>query len=300
MARPPHFSRFVLQAATLVVLPLAQVQAQAPAPEATRFVLQNGRSIPISAVVINGANLDIKAASDGFSPGTNIPLASVDHVYGTKPEGINQGIALLLSGKHDEARKLLTPIVAAEKITAKFPGNFWVEAARGLLLAESLRGDATTCTTLGRDISDATPEPGSDPFIGLSKALLMPALTTKAADREVALRDLTTDAQPAEVAGYASYFRGCLLIEEKRKPEALEAFLATPCLYPSAGLVVTAASELKAAELLVELKRPEEALALATSAARGATGTVLAEEAKKRIDSLKVTEASQTTESNPK
>ena len=54
------------------------------------------------------------------------------------------------------------------------------------------------------------------------------------------------------------------------------------------------------ADLLVELKRPDESLALANSAARGAPGTVIAEDAKKRIESLKTsnTDASQNTESN--
>ncbi len=294
MARPPHFTRSVLLAVALATPTLAQAQ------DGSRFVLQNGRSIPISAVSVSGNNLSVTAAADGFNPGQTIPLSSVDHVYGTKPAGINQGLALLLTGKHEDARRLLTPIVAAEKITAKYPGNYWVEAARALLLAESLRGDAPTCTALGKEISDATPEQGNDPFIGLSKALLMPALTTKASDREVALRDLMIESQPADVAAFASYFRGNLLIEEKRKPEALEAYLTTPCLYPSAGLVITAACEVKAADLLLEMKRPDEALALANSATRGAPGTVIAEEAKKRIESLKTStdDASQNTESN--
>lgn len=293
MARPHLTSRLTLLAATLAAVFPASAQ------EATRFVFQNGRSVPITAAAINGDKLEIKAAAEGFSPGQSFPLASVDHVYGVKPAGINQGLALLLTGKQDDARRLLTPIVASEKVTAKFPGNFWVEAARALLLAEALRGDSTVCTALAKDIADATPEQGTDPFAPLSKAILMPALTTKASDREVAYRDLLIDTQPADVSGYASYFRACLLVEEKRKPEALEAFLTTPCLYPSAGLVITAACELKAADILIEMKRPDEALALANSAARGAAGTVLAEEAKKRIDSLKVTtDASPTTESN--
>lgn len=294
MARTLHISRSVLLAAMLAAPTLASAQ------EGTRFVLQNGRSIPITAVTVSGNNLNVTAAAEGFNPGQTIPLASVDHVYGTKPAGINQGLALLLTGKHEDARRLLTPIVASEKLTAKFPGNYWVEAARALLLAEALRGDATTCNALGKEISDATPEQGTDPFIGLSKALLMPALTTKASDREVALRDLMIESQPADVAAFASYFRGNLLIEEKRKPEALEAYLTSPCLYPSAGLVITAACEIKAADLLLELKRPDESLALATSAARSAPGTVIAEEAKKRLESLKTsnTDASQNTESN--
>lgn len=293
MARPHLLSRPLVLAAALAAISPASAQ------EATRFVLQNGRSIPITAVAITGDKLEIKAAAEGFTPGQTFPLTSVDHVYGIKPPAINQGIALLLTGKPDDARRLLTPVVASEKITAKFPGNFWVEAARALLLAESLRGDSTVCTALAKEIADATPEQGTDPFSPLSKAILMPALTTKASDREVAYRDLLIDSQPADVAGYASYFRGGLLLEEKRKPEALEAFLTTPCLYPSAGLVITAACELKAADMLIEMKRPDEALALANSAARGAAGTVLAEEAKKRIDSLKVTtDDSPTTESN--
>jgi tetratricopeptide (TPR) repeat protein len=101
------------------------------------------------------------------------------------------------------------------------------------------------------------------------------------------LRDPTTDNHPANVRAYASYFRGNILKKENKKTEALEAFLSIPCLYPSGGLILNAAAELQAADLLAEAKRREEALALAGSALISSAGTLLADEANTRITSLK-------------
>ncbi len=259
----------------------------APAAEAARVVFQNGRSIPIGSLTLQADKLVVQTASDGFNAGQAFPLLSADHIYGEKPAEVNQAVALLLTGKPQEAGKLLEPIVAEHRITAKIPGNFWLEAARTLLLAHAVYGDATECTAIGKEISDATPTQGIDPFVSLGKALLLPALTTKAADRDVALRDLTTDNMPADVCAYASFFRGNLLRKEKRDPEALEAYLAAPCLFPSGGSVLNAAAEIQAAELLAALNRREEAIALLKSAIRDASGTFLADEANKRLESLK-------------
>ena len=122
--------------------------------------------------------------------------------------------------------------------------------------------------------------------MALGKALLLPD-TAKLDDREIALRDLTSDALPADVCAFASFFRGNLYKKGKRPVEALEAYLNVPCLYPSGGLALMAAAEIQAAELLGTLNRREEAILLCRAAARDAVGTTLVQEANKRIESLK-------------
>lgn len=271
--------RTLLLAATLS----AVVHAADPA----RIVFQNGRSIPITAVTLQADKLVVTSAADGFNPGQSFPLLSADHIYGVRPPEVNQAVALLLTGKADEARKMLEPIVAQHRITAKISGNFWLEAARAYLVAQAVYGDATACTAIGREISDATPAQGIDPFVSLGKAILLPRLTTKYEDREVALRALTTNNLPADICAYASFYRGNVCMEEKHPAEALESWLAVPCQFPSGGLIITAAAELKAADALTALGRREEALALVHSALRVSEGTVLAEEAKKRLETLK-------------
>ena len=141
-----------------------------------------------------------------------------------------------------------------------------------------------------------TPSQGIDPFVTLGKVLLMPG-TTKASDRDVAFRDLTTDNLPADVSAYASYYRGNMLNGLKRdadpakalkqNAEALEAYLSVPCLFPSGGMILNAAAELKASEFLVTLGRREEAVALLNSSTRQSPGTLVMANANKRLDSLK-------------
>ena len=218
--------------------------------------------------------------------GQTFPLVSADHIYGDKPVAVNRGIALLLLGKPVEAIALLEPVLASEKITAKIPGNFWMEAAQATLVAHALNNDAAKCTAIGKEISDATPEKGNDPFVSLGTALLLP-MTTKSAERESALKDLTTADQPTVVAAYASFFLGKALNEDKKEKQALESYLAVPCLYPSGGMILTAAAELNAAEYLAALGRREEALALVRSCVRGSVDTMFATEANKRLESLK-------------
>ena len=178
----------------------------------------------------------------------------------------------------------------------KSPGNFWLEAARAALVAYALTGNTAKCTEIGKEISDATPSQGIDPFVSLGKALLLPA-STKVEDRVVALSDLTTDNLPADVAAYASFFRGQLLKGAKRSAdaaeakkqdaEALEAYLMVPCLFPSGGLILNAVAEMNAAEFLVTLGRREEAVALLNSSIRQSPGTLVAADANKRLESLK-------------
>jgi hypothetical protein len=282
MAHPPTTLRFMLVAISLAAGQAVFLHAAEPA----RIVLQNGKSIPITALTLQAEKFVVKTASDGFNPGNSFSAQSVDHVYGIKPPELNQGIALLLTGKPDEARKLLEPIVSEHRITAKIPGNFWFGAARALLVAHAVSGNAAECSAIGKEISDSTPQQGADSIVFLGKALLMPP-STKFEDRDQALQDLTTGTRPADICAYASFFRGELLRKEKRDAEALEAYLSVPCLYPSGGLILNAAAEIQAADLLTALKRRDEARLLLNSALRVSAGTVLAEEANKRVENLK-------------
>ncbi|MES2658725.1 MAG: hypothetical protein V4689_08905 [Verrucomicrobiota bacterium] len=267
----------------LATLPLTVASAQ---DGAARIVFQNGRSVPVSAVAVQGNQIVVNAAADGFNQGQTFPLESADHVYGVKPVEVNRGTALVLTGKPGDALKLLEPVVAQHKMTAKIPGNFWMEAARATLVAYALNGDTAKCAELGKEISDATPQQGIDPFVSLGKALMLPA-STKAADRETAFRDLTTDNLPTAVCAYASLFRANVLKEAKKDAEALEAYLMVPCLFPSGGMILNATAELNAAEHLTTLGRREEAVALLQSSVRESSGTLVAAEANKRLESLK-------------
>lgn len=282
MTSSSNLFRTALLACAAVMLPCSWASAAEP----TRIVFQNGRSAPISALTLQGDKLVVTAAVDGFLPGQAFPLAIADHVYGAKPTSLNPAIALLLTGKSSEALKLLEPIVAEQRITAKIAGNFWLEAARAALVAYAVDGNAAKCTEIGKEISDATAAQGIDPFVSLGKALMMPT-TTKVADKEVAFRDLTTGNLPADVAAYASIYRGNVLKESKRNAEALEAYLMVPGLYPTGGLILNGFAELNASELLVALNRREEAIALLNSSVRDSADTLLAVEANKRLESLK-------------
>ncbi len=274
--------RSALLACTAALLPLSWASAAEP----IRVVFQNSRSIPLDAVSIQGENLVVKTAADGFNPGQSFPLATADHIFGERPEGVNAGIALVLNGKAGEALKLLEPVVASQRTSARIPGNHWMEAAKAALIAYALDGNTVKCNEIGKEISDATPAQGIDPFVSLGKALLLPA-SSKVEARETALKDLTTDNLPADVAAYASFFRGNLLKGAKRTEEALESYLMVPCLYPAGGMIINAAAEIQAAEILAGLNRREEAVALLGSAVRDSAGTLLSADANKRLESLK-------------
>jgi hypothetical protein len=256
------------------------------AAEPTQIVLQNGRSIPLAALTLQGDKLVVQTEIEGFKVGQTLPLQSADHVYGERPAALNQAIALLLTGKPKDAQKLLEPVVTEHRITAKIPGNFWLEAARVLLVTRALNGDSADCIEIGKEISEATPAQGIDPFVTLGKALLITS-TVKADERTAALRDLTSGTMPVDVCAYAAFFRANIFKKEKRNSELLEAYLTVPCLFPAGGLILTAAAEIQAADLLTADGRREEAKALLKSAIREAAGTHLVEEANKRLESLK-------------
>ena len=310
---PLHARRTLLAGAAGLALAIAQTQAQAapaaPAKPATpakpaaataaliqpgsgvpvQIVLQNGVALPLSAVTLKGDKFEVKADIAGyFEAGATIAFDKVDHVFGDKPAAINQGIALILTGKPVEGRKLLIPVLEENKDSAKLPGNFWLEAARASLVANGLEGAAPQCNSLGKEIADATPAAGPDPFLALSKALLLHA-TVKVADREAALRAQTTDAQPADVCAYASYFLGGLLRSDNRNEEALDAYLAVSCLFPSGGMVINGVAQMKAAEILTSLdsKRRPEAVALVQCAVRNTKDTPARELADKLLESIK-------------
>lgn len=273
------FSRTILLSLTL--LGPAAIAAEAP-----QIVFKNGRSVPLATVSLQGPNLVIVTPSEGYSAGQTLPFESADHVYGERPEAVGQAIALLLIGKPGEATKLLEPVLAVHQPTAKIPGNFWVEAARASLVAYMLDGKAPKAEAIGKEISDATPAQGIDPFVQLGKALAFTP-STKIEDRISALKDLTTDDQPATVAAYATFLKAKLLRDAKRDPEALESFLTVTGVYPTGSIFLNAAAEVNAADILSNMSRREEAIALLNSASRNAKGTVIADEAKRRLDSLK-------------
>jgi len=261
----------------------AQPLASGVAPQ---IVLQDGVALPLAAVALNGDKFEVKTEVGRFAVGTTIPVASVDHVFGDKPAAINQAIALVLLGKPTEARKLLVPVLAEHKDSAKLPGNFWVEAARVTLVANGVEGAAPQCDILGKEISEATPAPGPDPFIDLAKALLLHK-TVKIADREAALKAQTTDAQPADVCAYASFFLAGLLQGENRNDEALETYLAVPCLFPSGGMVINGVAQFKAAEFLTAAGRRTEAVDLVKSAMRFTKDTAARDQANDLYNSIK-------------
>ncbi len=259
------------------------------AAEPARIIFQNGKSIPITAVTLQGDKLVVTADIDGFKEKDALPLQFANYVFGEKPAEINQAIASMLMDRLQatQAQSILEPIVAQHQATAQIPGNFWIDAAKALLLSFALSGDATACNAIGKEISDATPTQGVDPFVALGKALLVNPLA-KLEEREAALRAQTTDNLPAEVCAYASYFRGILLAKEKQDAKALEAFLMVTCIYPSGGMIINSAAEIQAADLMSAASKHEEALKLATSALRSSIGTKLLEdEANKRLESLK-------------
>ncbi len=278
MTSSPHFFRAALLCCA--------VSLPASAAEPVRLVFQNGSSIPVAAVGIQGETVVVKAAESGYAVGQTFPMASVDHVYGDKPAELNPAISLLLSGNQRDALKLLEPILASQKVSAKIPGNFWLEAARAALVAYAVDGNSARTTEIGKEIADATPAQGIEPFAALGKALLMPASSELEA-RLGLLSDLTTEDSPTDLAAYASFYRGNLLKAAKRNADALEAYLMVPCLYPAGGSILNAAAELNASELLLAINRRDEAVELLKSALHDGAGTMLAAEANKRLESTK-------------
>ncbi len=277
-----HLIRSFVTIVSVALLPLGVATAAEP----LKLVFQNGRSIPLAAVSVQADTLTVTAAAEGFNLGQSFPLTAIDHVYGDKPAELNPGVALVLMDKPADALKLLEPLIASQRSTAKIPGNFWMEAAQAALVAYAVLGENAKCSEIGKEISDATPAQGIDPFVSLGKALLLPT-TTPVKDREVALSDLMTNNMPADIGAYASIYLGKLYASTKREPQALESYLTATAVFPSGGLVLNAVAELKAGEILQALTRREEAVALFTSSTQHAAGTLVAVEANKRLESNK-------------
>jgi hypothetical protein len=280
-------SRFYkLRSISLVSVSMAFSLSWAAANSSVNVVLQNGQAIPLSALALEGDKLVITTETNGLAPGQSFGIASADHVYGERPPELNQGIALLLTDKVDTALKLLEPILEQHKASAKIPGNFWLETARVILIAHALKGNTVKCNELGPQISDATLAPGPDPFVTLSKALLLP-LSTAPNVSETAFTDLISNDLPADICAYASFYRGNLLKRIKRNTEAFDAYLSVSTLFPAGSVVLNGAAELQVADHLLSLKQNDEAKILLKSAATQADGTVIAEESNKRLENLK-------------
>jgi len=256
------------------------------AEEPNRIVFEGNRSLPLDQVTVNGANFVVKSDTDGFKKGQTFPITLASYVGGEKPAVINEAIGLVMLGKPIDGLLLLEPLLEQQKVTAKIPGNFWIEAARAALVANAFNGASSKVEALAAEIADATPAAGDDPVAALGKALLMPS-SSKLEDRLAALEKLVTDSNPPVVSAYASFFHGNLLKRVKRDKEALHSFLKVSCLYPTGGRVINGAAELHASEILNNLNRREEAVALLTSASREAKNTAAGAEADKRLKSLK-------------
>ncbi len=287
MKKSPVSGRFAALASVLLFFTAPALHAQG---EAARLVFLNGKSVPLDKVSVEGGKFVFKEAMEGIPPNTSYPLAAASHVSGEKPAAINKGIALILMEDYPEALKTLEPVLAAHKATASVPGNYWLPAARAMVLVYSLYNEPAKAEALGKDIADATPESGPDPITRLGQALALP-LTVKFDERVAKLTEQISDTNPVEVSAYAAYFRGKLLrkiAEAKRQEEALTSFLIVGCLYPAGGLVVVSAAEMQAADLIkTKPERKEEALSLLESAVRGGKGTAVGAAAIKARDSLK-------------
>jgi tetratricopeptide (TPR) repeat protein len=262
--------------------------ALAPAARAAvppHLILQNGRAVPVSAIALQGGQFVVKTTTPEFAANTAIPMAQADYISGDKPAEINQAIALLLTGQPREAAKLLDPLLAEHQCTNKLPGNFWLEAARAAAVAHALDANPKVAGDLVKAISEATPAQGTDPYYNLVRELSQPG-SAKLQDRLDAFNVIAKDNLPADLCAYAAFFRAELLREHKRDAEALEGYLTVSCLFPSGGLTINGTARFRAAELLVTMKRRDEALALATSSLRCIRGTAVEAPLKKLMDSI--------------
>ncbi|MGC4016554.1 MAG: hypothetical protein QM755_18845 [Luteolibacter sp.] len=274
--------RFTVALATAAMATVVTAHAAEP----VRIVFPGNRYVPIEALELKGANFVVTVAQDGLTVGQSVPAASADHVFGDKPEGVDKGVSLLLLGDPVKALGALEPVLASQKVTAPVPGNFWVETARAAILAYADMGNSAKAEALAKDLADATPEAGPDPVLGLAKVLLLPA-ATKIDAKVAAFDEFINDASPTDVAAYSSYFKGRTLQKAKKDAEALEAWSVVTCLYPTGGSVLNAAAELASSQYLATLKRRDEAVSLLNAAVRDARNTPVAEEAKKRLESMK-------------
>lgn len=296
MSFPMNFRRSIIAlGACALMASSARAQEDAEPDNQPMLVQRSGRAVPLTAVALQANGFVLTTSTGGLTQGQLIPLEAVSHVSGEKPEALSRGTALLLMGRPGDAIKVMEPALAAIKLTAKVSGNYWVEGARVLVLAYALENQGPKADALAKEISDATPAAGSDPIGRLAKAVAMrPSSGAKA--RVAALDEQIMDSNPAEINAFASYFKGRVLAEDKKRADALTAFLSVGCLYPSGGVIVTGAAELQAGILFTERNEPDtdlatmnrnQAVALFKSAAIDAKDTLIAQEALKKTESFK-------------
>lgn len=257
----------------------------AAAADPVSIIFKNNKGLALDALTLANGKFTLKAPAEGF-PTTPFNEDLASHISGEKPAEIDQAVGMLLMGKPSDALALLDPLLEKHKITAKIPGNYWIEAARAALVAHSINRSTSKCEEIGKAISDATPVAGDDPSVALSKAMLTP-LSVKIDERISALGVLSADSSPPEVSAYAAFFRGNLLKTAKRPAEALEAYLLIPGVYPTGGRVINAAAELNGGEILANMNRRQEAVLVLQDAVREGKGTVIGAEAEKRIPLVK-------------
>ncbi|BCU78469.1 hypothetical protein [Luteolibacter sp. LG18] len=274
--------RFTAVLATAALASAATVRADEP----LKVVFQGGRTVPIEALEFKGGQFVVTVAQEGLTVGQAVPAASADHIFGDKPEAVNKGVGLMLLDDPVKALGALEPQLVSQKVTAAVPGNFWVETARAAILAYANMGNSSKVEALGKELSDATPEAGQDPVVGLAKVLLMPA-ATKVDAKVAAFNEFINDSTPTDVAAYASYFKGAALLKGKKDAEALEAYSVVTCLYPTGNSILNGAAEMASAQFLSNQKRRDEAVTLLNAAIRDAHNSPVADEAKKRLESLK-------------
>jgi hypothetical protein len=288
-AKPNLFSSLIQGSAALTVALSVLGLSVASAADTINIVFEApgaaSKSIPIDNLALQGGKFTVKVPGEGL-PTTPFPESLASHVSGDKPAEIDQAVGLLLLNKPLDALALLEPLLEKHKVSAKVPGNYWIEAARAALVAYSINRSTSKCEEIGKALSDATPAAGDDPQVALSRAMLT-SLSVKIDDRISALSVLATDSSPPEVSAYACFFRANLLKTAKRNVEALEAYLTIPSVYPTGGRVINAAAGLNAAEILANMNRRDEAVTLLQDSVREGKNTVIATEAEKKIPLIK-------------
>lgn len=289
MTTKPNLFSSLIQGSAVLTVALSMGLSGVRAADTINIVFEapgvGSKSIPIDNLALQGGKFSVKTPGEGL-PTTPFPEALASHVSGDKPAEIDQAVGLLLLNKPIDALALLEPLLEKHKVSAKVPGNYWIEAARAALVAYSINRSTSKCEEIGKALSDATPAVGDDPQVALSRAMLT-SLSVKIDDRISALAALSNDSSPPEVSAYASFFQGNLLKTAKRNTEALEAYLTIPSVYPTGGRVINAAAGLNAADILANMNRRDEAVILLQDAVREGKNTVIATEAEKKIPLIK-------------
>lgn len=199
------------QEAAQEAAPAPAQTAPAPSPAAAptavplRIVFQQGVAIPIDALELQGEELVTTREVSGTPAGTRIPLGDGIYVTGAKPAGTTNGLALLLENKPAEALAQLGPVLNSHLVTARTPGNFWVDTARIAAVAYSMNGDASGLQQVA-DILEST-QGAADPMIAVAEELSKESIFTAEAKVE-RLLEKVNDANPTIVNALIYYFVG--------------------------------------------------------------------------------------------